>query len=256
MSTRFSGFLFQPSRTKPLESNYPAKAKVAFCVRGVISPVLANIYLHYVLDLWIEKRVPRRIRGCKVYMRYADDFVVGFEYGADAQWFYEELPKRLARFGLNMAADKSGILRFSRCDVRGSGCFTFLGFEFYWAHTRNGKLTVKRRTSKRKFKSSLLNLKEWLRKNRSRPLKELAVTLRRKNQGYFKYYGVIGNSYMLKRYWQESRRIIFRGLNRRSQRKSYNWVGFEQMWKTLAIPTPRIIERPYCRHHQWTLSYT
>ncbi len=223
---------------------------------GIISPVLANIYLHYVLDLWIEKRVSRRIRGCKVYMRYADDFVVGFEYGADAQWFYEELPRRLAKFGLSMAADKSGILRFSRCDVKGSGCFTSLGFEFYWAHTRNGKLTVKRRTSKKKkFKASLLNLKEWLRKNRSRPLKELAVRLRRKYQGYFNYYGVIGNSYMLKRYWQASRRIIFRGLNRRSQRKSYNWAGFEQMWKTLAIPTPRIKEKPYRKHHQWQLSY-
>ncbi len=222
---------------------------------GIISPVLANIYLHYVLDLWVEKVVSRRIRGAKVYMRYADDFVVGFEYGSDARWFFEELPKRLAKFGLSLAEDKSGILRFSRCDVKGSGCFTFLGFEFYWKTTRNGKKTVKRRTSKKKFKASLLNLKEWLRNNRSRPLKELAVTLRRKFRGYFNYYGVIGNSDRLWCYWHASRRILFRGLNRRSQRKSYNWTGFEQMWKTLDIPTPKIVEKPYCEHHQWTLSY-
>lgn len=222
---------------------------------GIISPVLANIYLHYVLDLWMEKVVPRQIRGATVYMRYADDFIVGFENGADARWFHLELPGRLAKFGLKLAEDKSGILRFSRCDVEGSGCFTFLGFEFYWAKTRNDKKTVKRRTSKKKFKASLSNLKDWLRKNRSRPLKELAVTLRRKFLGYFNYYGVIGNSDRLWSYWNATRRIIFRGLNRRSQRKSYNWKGFEQMWKTLDIPTPKIVEQPYQLHHQWKLSY-
>ena len=223
---------------------------------GIISPVLANIYLHYVLDLWVEKVVTRNTLGAKVYMRYADDFVVGFENGADAEWFFRELPKRLAKFGLSMAEDKSGILRFSRCDMKGSGCFTFLGFEFYWARTRNGKQTIKRRTSKKKFSASLANLKEWLGKNRSRPLKELAVTLRRKFLGYFNYYGVIGNSYLLWRYWRESRRHIFNALNRRSQRKSYNWATFDQMWKTLAIPGPKIVEKPYRKHHQWTLSYS
>jgi len=221
---------------------------------GIISPVLANIYLHYVLDLWIEKVAPRRIRGAKVYMRYADDFIVGFENGADARWFEQELPKRLAKFGLSVAEDKSGILRFSRCDVKGSGCFTFLGFEFYWAKTRKGKKTVKRRTSKKKYRASLLDLKEWLRNNRSRPLKELAATLRRRYRGYFNYYGVIGNSDRIWAYWNASRRIIFRGLNRRSQRKSYNWTGFEQMWKTLDIPTPRVVEKPYRKSDQWKLS--
>lgn len=223
---------------------------------GIISPVLANIYLHYVLDLWLEKVIPKQTRGAVVYMRYADDFVVGFEYGADAGRFFLELPKRLAKFGLSMAAEKSGILRFSRCDLKKSKCFTFLGFEFYWANTRSGKKTVKRRTSKKKFRSSLSNLKEWIRKNRSRPLKELAMTLRRKFRGYFNYYGVIGNSDRLWRYWRESQRIFFQSLNRRSQRKSYNWTGFKQMWATLAIPTPRVVEKPYDKHHQWTLSYS
>lgn len=221
---------------------------------GIISPVLANIYLHYVLDLWIEKVVPRRIRGAKVYMRYADDFIVGFENGADARWFEQELRMRLAKFGLSIAEDKSGILRFSRCDVKGSGCFTFLGFEFYWAKTRKGRVTVKRRTSKKKYRASLLNLKEWLRSNRSRPLRELAATLRKRFLGYFNYYGVMGNSDRLWAYWNASRRIIFRGLNRRSQRKSYNWTGFEQMWNMLDIPTPRVVEQPYRKNDQWKLS--
>jgi len=216
----------------------------------VISPVLANVYLHYVLDLWAEKIVRKRNRGAMVYMRYADDFVVGFEYGDDAEQFYRELSGRLSKFGLSMAEDKSAILLFSRCDVKGGGCFTFLGFEFYWGNTRHGKTTVKRRTSKKKFRASLANLKEWLGKNRSRPLKVLAMTLRRKFLGYFNYYGVIGNSDRLWRYWRESRRLIFKALNRRSQRNSYNWATFDQMWKTLAISGPKVIEKPYNQHHQ------
>ena len=222
---------------------------------GIISPVLANIYLHYVMDLWVEKGLSSRIRGQKVYMRYADDFVVGFEHESDAREFFRELPERLAKFGLSMAPDKSGILRFSRCHLKDSGCFTFLGFEFYWANTRQGKKTVKRRTSKKKFRAALAALKDWLNKNRSRPLKELAVTLRRKFIGYYNYYGVIGNSDRLWRYWSECRRIIFRKLNRRSQRTSYNWSGFEQMWKTLGVPNPSIVEKPYRKQNQWHLSY-
>jgi len=222
---------------------------------GIISPVLANIYLHYVLDLWVEKTVSKGLKGAHVYMRYADDFIVGFEYGGEAERFFEELPDRLSKFGLSMAMEKSGILRFSRCDVKGSKCFTFLGFEFYWARTRKGKVTVKRRTSKKKFKASLSSLKEWVRNNRSRPLKVLAATLRRKFTGYFNYYGVIGNSDRLWQYWSEARKIIFRALNRRSQRLSFNWTGFSQMWKTLAIPNPHIVEKPYQRNHTWKLSY-
>jgi RNA-directed DNA polymerase len=222
---------------------------------GIISPVLANIYLHYALDLWVEKVVPKGLRGAHVYMRYADDFVVGFEYGGDAERFFDELPERLAKFGLSMAMEKSAILRFSRCDPEGSKCFTFLGFEFYWARTRKGKATVKRRTSRKKFKASLSGLKEWVRNNRCQPLKELAVTLRRRFTGYFNYYGVIGNSERLWSYWNIARKIIFRALNRRSQRLSFNWAGFSEMWKTLAIPSPHIVEKPYRRPNTWKLSY-
>ncbi|MCC5790976.1 MAG: group II intron reverse transcriptase/maturase [Opitutales bacterium] len=221
---------------------------------GIISPVLANIYLHYVIDLWVEKLVPRKLRGNKVYMRFADDFIVAFENKADAEEFFNELPARLAKFGLGMAEDKSGILRFSRQDMNNSGCFTFLGFEFYWANTRRGKKTVKRKTSKKKFRQSLVNLKQWLQKNRSRPLKQIAKDLRSKYRGYYNYYGVIGNSDAIWKYWHKSRKIIFRGLNRRSQRLSYNWEGFDQMWNTLGIPNPTIVEKPY-QQNQCQLSY-
>lgn len=221
---------------------------------GVISPVLANIYLHYVLDLWMEKVVSKQIQGKLVFMRYADDFIIGVEHGPDAERIYKELPGRLGKFGLTMAMDKSAILRFSRDDLKNSKPFTFLGFEFYWARTRKGYKTVKRRTAKKKFQASLFNLKEWMIKNRSRKLRDLAGTLSRKFCGYFNYYGVIGNSHMLGRYWRESRRIIFRVLNRRSQRHSYNWAGFNEMWDTLNIPRPRIVEKPYQAHNQCRFS--
>ncbi len=223
---------------------------------GIISPVLANIYLHYVLDLWIEKVVGPGLQGTKVYMRYADDFVVGFEHRQEAEGFFTELPKRLAKFALSIAEDKSGIVRFSRSDQPGSGRFTFLGFEFYWAKTRRGKQTVKRRTSKKKYRASLAKMKDWLMKHRSRPLRELAETLRRKYRGYFNYYGVIGNAARLWSYWRASRGIIHRALNRRSQCKSYTWERFNQMWRDLRIPPPRIVEKPYQATCQWTLFYS
>lgn len=209
---------------------------------GIVSPVLANIYLHYALDLWVERVVGKQCRGQVVYQRYADDFVVGFEFGYEAERFFKELPQRLGKFSLEIAPEKSGIVRFSRHDMRGSGRFVYLGFDFYWARTRRGKQTVKRRTNKKKFQQALKSLKVWLNGAKSTPLKELAGTLRRKLAGHFNYYGVIGNSQMLSEFFNAARHTIYRVLNNRSQKKSYSWKGFTAMWKTLDIPNPKIIE--------------
>jgi group II intron reverse transcriptase/maturase len=209
---------------------------------GIVSPVLANIYLHYALDLWVEKIVKKRCSGQVVYQRYADDFVVGFEYGYEAKSFFEDLPKRLNKFSLEIAPEKSGILRFSRSDLRHSKRFVYLGFDFYWARTRRGKQTVKRRINKKKFQQALKSLKTWLTGARSTPLKQLAGTLRAKLVGHFNYYGVIGNSQMLSDFFNAARHTIYRVLNNRSQKKSYSWEGFTAMWKTLDIPNPKIIE--------------
>ena len=114
---------------------------------GVVSAVLANIYLHYVLDLWFELRVKRQGRGQAMLIRYADDFVCAFQYESDARAFYEELPERLSKFGLRIAPEKTRILRFSRFDLTGKNRFEFLGFEFRWDRSRQGKPSVKRRTA-------------------------------------------------------------------------------------------------------------
>ena len=209
---------------------------------GIVSPVLANIYLHYALDLWVERVVAKRCKGQVVYQRYADDFVVGFEYGYEAESFFKELPNRLSKFMLELAMDKSGVLRFSRFDLKGSQRFVYLGFDFYWARTRTNKLTIKRRTNKKKYRAALLSLKLWLQGARSTPLKELTATLRSKLHGHFNYYGVIGNSHMLSEFFNAARYTVYRVLNTRSQKKSYNWTSFKAMWKTLDIANPRILE--------------
>ena len=214
---------------------------------GVISPMLATIYLHYVLDLWTEKVIGKQVRGQMVYERFADDFVCGFEHKEEAENYLKQLRERLGKFGLKLSEAKSGIVKFNRHDLQESEAFTFLGFEFYWAKTRRGFTTVKRRTSKKKFRSSLKNCKEWLKKNRSRPLKWLREKLAMKLRGYWNYYGVIGNSPSLTRYWIEVRKLTQKWLNRRSQRKSYGAEGFLMMWDNWGLPRPRIVEVPYPR---------
>jgi RNA-directed DNA polymerase len=211
---------------------------------GIVSSILANIYLHYVLDLWTERTIRRSGRGQLEYARYADDFVCGFEHEAEARRYLEALRGRLAKFGLKLAEAKSGIIRFHRRDLR-SGTFTFLGFDFYWASTRRDFRTVKRRTNRKKFGASLAALKEWLRNNRSQRLRWLGEQLRAKFRGYWNYYGVISNSRRLESYWHQARRLVYKWLNRRSQRRSYSWTTFEAMWQSLALPVPRIVERPY-----------
>lgn len=139
--------------------------------------------------------------------------------------------------------EKSGIVRFSRFDDDGSRPFTYLGFDFYWAKTRRGKKTIKRRTTKKKYQASLKSLKEWVRNHSSLRLRDMKATLRSKFRGHFNYYGVIGNSCRLSQWFKDARWLIYRELNKRSQMTSYNWSGFTQMWNTLDIPNPKIVER-------------
>jgi RNA-directed DNA polymerase len=211
---------------------------------GVISPVLANIYLHYVQDQWIKKVVAKHCRGRVLMRRYADDSVVCFEREDDARAYLRILPKRLGKFGLQLAAEKSALVRFDRENLEQSGKFTFLGFDFYWARARRkgNWAFVKRRTNKEKFRSSLRALKEWLRKVRCGKLADLLAVLRRKLRGYWNYYGVIGNSMMTARYQREAMRLLYKWLNRRSQRRSMTWRQFTARLPGWQLPPPRVVE--------------
>ena len=213
---------------------------------AVISPILANIHLHFVQDLWIKRVVSKHCKGRVLFRRYADDSVVCFETERDARAYLRVLPKRLGKFGLQMAEEKSALVKFNRWEPDDSGKFTFLGFDFYWARTRRNPkhVVVKRRTNRAKFRASVLALKDWLKKARSLKLRDLLAVLRRKLQGYWNYYGVIGNSMMLARYQWEVHRLVYKWLNRRSDRRSLTWTQLLARWSRWDMPPPRVVERP------------
>ncbi len=207
---------------------------------GIVSPVLANVYLHRVLDVWFEETVKSHCRGGAYFCRYADDFVAAFQREADAQRFYEGLGKRLGKFGLTLAMDKTRQLRFSRCDRRHSEVFEFLGFEFRWGVNRWRKPQLKRRTSAKKYRAALARLKDWLRVNCLRPKRELFALLAAKLRGHCQYYGIRGNYDRVRDFFYQVKRLLLQALNRRSQRKSYNWTGFAALLGHFQLPRPRV----------------
>lgn len=209
---------------------------------GVISPVLSNIYLHYVLDLWFEKVVKPRCRGEAYLIRYADDFIAAFRYRRDADRFYEALGKRLNKFKLSLSPEKTQVIKFTRFQKEKGKCFDFLGFEFRWGIDRKGKDLIKRRTSRKNFRASLRNVKQWCRDNRNYRLRKLFDLLNAKLRGYYYYYGIIGNYASLESFFEEVKRILYKWLNRRSQRKSFNYKAFREILNYYGIEKPRITE--------------
>lgn len=212
---------------------------------GIVSPILANIYLHYVLDTWFYETVQAHCRGQGYHCRYADDFVCAFEYEKDAQRFYKALKLRLNKFGLEVAEDKTNIMVFSRCHLKSKTRFNFLGFEFRWELSRRIKnrsrfAIIKRRTSSKKFQASIANFKKWLKDNSGLPKKILFPKLNKKLRGYYNYYGIRGNSKSLNTFIFLVENLLFKWLNRRSQRNSYNWIGFKQLIKHFGLVKPRI----------------
>jgi len=210
---------------------------------GVISPILANVYLHYVLDLWFEKVFQRSCKGGAFLHRYADDFVCGFGREEDAQRYYSELEERLRKFGLELAAEKTRVIAFSRYR-RGETSFDFLGFEFRWGIDRKGQARLKRRTSRKKFRNSVKRVAEWCKQNRHRRVREQFKRLNAKLRGYYNYYGVRGNYASLNEFYQLVQRLHLKWLNRRSQRQSYTWAGYRALTQYFALARPHIVGRP------------
>src|SRR6266567_4914157 len=210
---------------------------------GVISPVLANIYLHYALDLWFERVVRPQQRGRCRMIRYADDFVACFEYRHEAEAFERALKERLAKFGLEVAADKTKTLRFGRNGGEHNGRFDFLGFEFYWEPDRQGQPRVKRRTASKKLRGSVQRMTEWVKKHRHQKLSRTMKTLKAKLQGTWNYYGLIGNFRRMQLLYEATRRVLYKWLNRRSQRKSLTWPGVNRLLARFQVPRPSIVEK-------------
>jgi group II intron reverse transcriptase/maturase len=220
---------------------------------GLISPVLANIYLHYVLDLWFEKRVKKQSRGFAQMTRYADDFVVCFEDEENAKKFAGELKERFGKFGLKLSEAKSRTIAFGRKawhKAQAGGCkpgtFDFLGFTHYCGKTRKGKFKAAKKTSKKKFRQKLKAMNQWLKRVRNAvKWKVWWKTLGRKLVGHYRYYGVSGNIEGLQRYHWETIKLAFKWMNRRSQRKSLIWKKFEKVLAWNPLPKPKIYHSPY-----------
>jgi len=215
---------------------------------GVISPLLANIFLHEVLDRWFEQEVKPRMKSSAFLVRYADDALMVFSLESDAKRVMAVLAKRFGRFGLSLHPDKTRLVDFRRSRQtdrqgeagQGSGpaVFDLLGFTHYWGKTRKGNLAVKRKTAKDRFGRSLRKVMQWCRNNRHLPIRVQHQNLIRKLQGYYQYYGVIGNHRALTRFLYEVKRVWRKWLDRRSQKRSMYWERFIRLLARYPLPEP------------------
>jgi RNA-directed DNA polymerase len=215
---------------------------------SILSPLLSNIYLHYVLDLWFRAVVKPRCRGRAYYFRFADDFVACFQYPQDARAFTDALSGRLEKFGLALAEEKTRCLefgRFARRNARRRGEkpqeFTFLGFTHYCGKTQKGYFKVKRRTSRKKFAASLRAFSEWAQRARHSMRKgEMLRRARARVQGHLAYYAITDNARWCSNFVYRATRTLLKWLNRKSQRKAYTWDQFKQALDWAGWPQPRI----------------
>jgi len=208
-----------------------------------ISAVLANIYLHFALDLWFEKKVKPKCTGEVTIIRFADDFICCFQCVKDAENCFDVLKPRLKKFNLELSESKTRLISFTRFITCNSESFVFLGFEFRWEPSRRGKPIVKLKTAQKKYRLAIQSIESWIKKSRGIRLKELMPTYKLKLQGHWNYYGVRGNFDMLHKFYRVANKIIFKWLNRRSQRKSFNWNGFNSILIYYKIPRPKIVAR-------------
>ncbi len=208
---------------------------------GIVSPVLANVYLHFALDLWFEKIVKKHCKGDAMLIRYADDFICAFQYQEDAGKFYKALPKRLGKFHLSLAPDKTGMIRFSRFHPSRSRMIIFLGFETYWTKDKQGKPRVMQRTARSKLQGACSRIKDWIKENRHLKGIKFIKALNRRLQGHYNYYSIVGNLRSLWSFYIWSIKCSFKWLNRRGgKRKSFTWVAFSKAIKRLGLVKPKL----------------
>jgi RNA-directed DNA polymerase len=218
---------------------------------GVISPLLANVYLHYVLDEWFAKEVRPRLKGNAFLIRYADDFVIGFTEEQDARRVMEVLPKRFGRFGLTIHPEKTRLVGFHPPSQDGDGTqhepgtFDLLGFTHYWAKSRKGNWVVKRQTAASRLSRAIRNIADWCRANRHQPLPEQRTTLSQKLRGHFAYYGITGNSKRLAEFRTAVERCWWKWLNRRNRQRSMTWEAFRRLLKRFPLPPARAVHSTY-----------
>lgn len=213
---------------------------------GVISPLLANIYLHEVIDRWIEEVVKPRSRGNVTLVRYADDLVILCRSEADAREIFAALPKRLESFGLKLHPEKSRLIPFRQPPRRGPKekvSFDFLGFTHAWMKTRKGIWVLFQVTSRKRLTRALSRIREWLSRHRHRPIREQSRILSQKLLGHYAYFGLTGNASGIKSFHDEVHREWKKWLGRRSWRGALFWKRFQKIAKRFPLPPPRLVHR-------------
>ncbi|HEV2380930.1 MAG TPA: group II intron reverse transcriptase/maturase [Terriglobia bacterium] len=217
---------------------------------GVVSPMLANVYLHYVLDRWFTDEVQPRLKGRAFLIRYADDFVIGFEREDDARRVYEVLPKRFTKYGLTIHPDKTRLVPFQRPAYRppapketdgGPGSFDLLGFTHYWARSRKGNWVVKRKTARSRLRRAITSITQWCRLNRHRPIRQQHRTLCQKLRGHYAYYGLTGNAHALSAFHAAVVRIWRKWLSRRNRERSLTWTDYKRLLEYYPLAPVRVV---------------
>lgn len=254
---RFIGLIRQFLKAGVMDGDHRIDTMEGTPQGGILSPVLANIYLHYVLDLWFMCKERKQMKGYTQLIRYADDFVIGCQYQSEAEQIREDLKVRLGKFGLQLAEEKTRVVEFGRYagenrEKRGEGkpdTIEFLGFTNYCGQTRDGRFASKVKTSRKRMKRGLHIMQEWLKTMRNTlPIREMWPLLKMKLSGHYHYYGVSGNFDAIKQFYEQTRRLTFKWLNRRSQKKSWNWEQFTKMELRFPLPRPKLY---YAFYNTW-----
>ena len=205
---------------------------------GIISPLLSNIYLHYVLDEWFSEAIQPRLKGKSFIVRYADDFVLGFEKSEDANRVMEVLPKRFGKYALSLHPEKTRVVNLNKSD-KGNRSYDFLGFTHYIGRSRKGKSILKRKTSKKKLTNSINSTENWIKRNRHNKLKEIIYGLNAKLRGHYNYYGIKFNYQSLANFYHTVKALLQKWLNRRGGKPIWHWERFNMLvnqWLPLLRP--------------------
>ena len=190
---------------------------------GTISPLLSNVYLHYVLDEWFNEQIKPLLKGDSMLIRFADDFLLGFTNREDALRVMQVLPRRLGKYGLTLHPEKTRLIELAEGKKQPDRTFDFLGFTHYMSTSRKGKAILKRKTSSKKMSASLKRMDDWIKVNRHIGVKELIVRVNQKLRGYYGYYGITFNSRKLNSYYEQTKRKLHKWLNRRGGKQRWDW---------------------------------
>jgi RNA-directed DNA polymerase len=220
---------------------------------GNLSPMLSNIFLHYVLDLWFEKVIKSQAKSECHLVRYADDFIIMTHLEDDAKMIIGELRERFAKFELELHPEKTRVIGFGRFEEqkakrenRKAGTFDFLGFTHYCGKSRKGNFLVGRKTSGKKFRRKCKAMRAWIKSIRSAcKVKDWWPLLKAKLTGHYEYYGVSGNTLSMEKFFRVTKCLVFKWLNRRSQRKSFTWEDFDNYFERFPLPKPHITHSFY-----------